>query len=158
MSAALSALDPNEVRQRLQAALRTIKAQRLEWNEALDAQLRDLRSRGLTWDAIADTMGAGRNTVLERARKIGVRTGTPKLQPPPVPQREHIDRAPKSAGDADTWGAIVASTCMAGAAYSRPHDPPPSPVCLHDDGCVLRSVPGFSYCAGHRARIYCVET
>ncbi len=157
MSAALSTLDSNKVRQRLQNALRTIRVRRVRWDDALDAQLRDLRRSGLTWEAVAETMGAGRNTVLERARKIGVRTAIAKVQPPPVAPREHLDRAPKAAGDADTWGAIVVGTCMAGALYSRPHDPPPSPVCLHENGCTLRSVTGFSYCATHRARIYCVE-
>jgi hypothetical protein len=143
--------------QERQARTRRPRACPIEWTDALDDRIRGLRGQGLTWDQVALAMGLGRNSTLERARKIGVRTNAAKVQPPPVAPREHLDRAPKAAGDADTWGLIVASTCMAGAAYSRPHDPLPSPVCLHEDGCTLRSVTGFSYCATHRARIYCVE-
>ena len=50
------------------------------WTAELDEKLKALRAGGYTWDGVALEMGYGRNTVLERGRRIGAR----KLRPVPA--------------------------------------------------------------------------
>jgi hypothetical protein len=89
----------------------------VRWTAELDERLRVLRGDGQTWDAIAAAMGLGRNTVLERGRKIGVRR---RLQPPPCVVEEARDRPPRQAGHPLTWGLINAGTVLEGEAYPYP--------------------------------------
>jgi hypothetical protein len=87
------------------------------WTAARDAQLRDLREAGLTWDRVAAAMGLGRNSVLERARKIGVRMWR---QAAPAAEVEARDRPPRQAGHPQTWGMITAGTVLEGERYPYP--------------------------------------
>jgi len=87
------------------------------WAKARDEQLRDLREAGLTWDGIAEAMGLGRNTVLERARKIGIRMWRPRA---PAALVEARDRPPRQAGHPQTWGMITAGTVLEGERYPYP--------------------------------------
>ncbi len=87
------------------------------WAEARDEQLRALRDAGLTWDGVAEAMGLGRNTVLERARKIGIRMWR---QRPPAAPVEARDRPPRQAGHPQTWGMINAGTVLEGERYPFP--------------------------------------
>jgi hypothetical protein len=89
----------------------------VEWTPTLDAQLCLLRCQGATWDGIAQYMGLGRNTVLERGRKIGARALRP-AQPRPV--LEHRDRPARPAGHPETWGLITSGTVLDGEAYPYP--------------------------------------
>jgi hypothetical protein len=83
----------------------------------MDARLRMLRSGGMTWDRIAAAMELGRNTVLERGRKIGAR----KLpQAPASVVEEARDRPPRQAGHPFTWCLINAGTVLEGEAYPYP--------------------------------------
>ena len=87
------------------------------WTAALDNDVRTLRTAGLTWDAVAREMRLGRNTVLERGRRIGARR--PTLRPEPTTD-EAADRPAKPAGHPDTWGLITMGTVLEGAPYPFP--------------------------------------
>ena len=89
----------------------------VQWTEALDTRLCGFREAGLTWDGIAEAMGLGRNTVLERGRKIGARRLRPR---PVVVQEEARDRPARQAGHPETWGLITAGTVLDGEAYPYP--------------------------------------
>jgi hypothetical protein len=89
---------------------------RVTWTPDLDERLRDLRGGGLTWDHVATSMGLGRNTVLERGRKIGARR-RPAILPPTA---EAKDRPPRCAGHPMTWGLLIAGTVLDGEAYPYP--------------------------------------
>ncbi len=89
----------------------------VRWSPELDERLRMLRGGGMTWDRIADAMGLGRNTVLERGRKIGARR---RVKPPPCTQEEARDRPPRQAGHPLTWGLINAGTVLEGEPYPYP--------------------------------------
>jgi hypothetical protein len=88
----------------------------VRWSAALDDQLKALRAAGLTWDAVAQEMALGRNTVLERGRRIGAR----KL-PPPMPESlEAADRPARPPGHPVSWGLITAGTVLEGQPYPYP--------------------------------------
>lgn len=87
------------------------------WTEVLDERLRALRGARLTWDRVALEMGLGRNTVLERARRIGARTKRPAVPLEPVEAR---DRPARPAGHPHTWGMITAGTVLEGEKYPYP--------------------------------------
>src|SRR5271155_1597203 len=87
------------------------------WTAALDSEVRALRTAGLTWDAVAREMRLGRNTVLERGRRIGARR--PRQHSEPATE-EAADRPAKPAGHPDTWGLITAGTVLEGAPYPFP--------------------------------------
>jgi hypothetical protein len=80
-------------------------------------RLRALRGSGMTWDGIAAEMGLGRNTVLERGRRIGARR-MPVAQT--CPQEEPRDRPPRQAGHPLTWELINRGTVLEGEAYPYP--------------------------------------
>jgi hypothetical protein len=87
------------------------------WTFGLDARLRALRLEGLTWDQVALEMEMGRNTVLERGRRIGARG----------PRRVHTrvflepkDRPPRPAGHPATWALVTDGTLLAGEPYPFP--------------------------------------
>ncbi len=89
----------------------------VHWTQELDERLRALREAGITWDGIAEAMGLGRNTVLERGRKIGAR----RLRPRPAPVVEEArDRPARQAGHPVTWGLLTAGTVLDGEAYPYP--------------------------------------
>jgi hypothetical protein len=87
------------------------------WTPELDERLLQLRLYGLTWDAIASAMRLGRNTVLERGRKIGARRPP---APRPAVAEEARDRPPRQAGHPITWGLLNAGTVLEGEAYPYP--------------------------------------
>jgi hypothetical protein len=89
----------------------------VKWSEESDACLKQLREVGTTWDGIALAMGLGRNTVLERGRRIGVRRLPPG--PPPEPE-ESRDRPARQAGHPQTWGLLTLGTLLEGEAYPYP--------------------------------------
>ena len=88
----------------------------VKWTAELDERLRNLRSAGVTWDGIASAMSLGRNTVLERGRKIGARR-TPTCPPP---AEEARDRPARQPGHPATWGLITSGTVLEGETYPYP--------------------------------------
>ncbi len=89
----------------------------VHWTPELDDRLRGLRTANMTWDAIALAMGLGRNTVLERGRKIGARRLRLCV---PVAAEEARDRPARQAGHPETWGLLTAGTLLEGEAYPYP--------------------------------------
>ncbi len=85
------------------------------WSAELDQRLRDLRWLGMTWEAIAAEMRLGRNTVLERGRRLGARR-----KPVVRPMAEDADRPARPPGHPLTWGAITEGTVLDGCAYPFP--------------------------------------
>jgi hypothetical protein len=61
-------------------------------------------------------MGLGRNTVLERGRKIGAR----RMAPLPASPEEPKDRAARQASHPLTWGLLTRGTVLDGEAYPYP--------------------------------------
>jgi hypothetical protein len=91
----------------------------VRWTADLDEKLKALRAGGLTWDAMAVAMGMGRNTVLERGRRIGARKLRPTAHPlPPLPVA--ADRPARPPGHASCWGLITAGTVLDGEPYPYP--------------------------------------
>ena len=90
---------------------------RIVWTAALDGEVRALRMAGLTWDAVAREMCLGRNTVLERGRRLGARRPRRHISPA---IDEAADRPAKPAGHPDTWGLIIAGTVLDGTPYPFP--------------------------------------
>ena len=90
---------------------------RTVWTTELDGKLRALRDAGRTWDGIAAEMKLGRNTVLERGRKIGARR-----VPVQVPQviEESKDRPARGAGHPACWSLLTDGTPLAGMPYPFP--------------------------------------
>ena len=89
----------------------------VRWTPELDARLRELRAAGTTWDGIALAMELGRNTVLERGRKIGAR----RLRKPLCCAAEEArDRPARQAGHPLTWELLNAGTVLEGEAYPYP--------------------------------------
>jgi hypothetical protein len=89
----------------------------VRWTAELDGELRALRGAGVTWDGIASAMSLGRNTVLERGRKIGARRLRPVIAPL---LEEPRDRPARQAGHPATWALITAGTVLEGEAYPYP--------------------------------------
>ena len=87
------------------------------WTPELDGLLRSLRDAGRTWDGIAAEMGLGRNTVLERGRKIGARRVPVQAE---VIVEESKDRAARVAGYPACWSLLTDETPLAGEAYPFP--------------------------------------
>jgi hypothetical protein len=89
----------------------------LVWTQALDEQLREMRVAGMTWDGIAAALALGRNSVLERARKIGARVPRQVVR---LVEEEPRDRPARPAGHPQTWGLITDGTVLDGERYPFP--------------------------------------
>jgi hypothetical protein len=90
---------------------------RVVWSAALDDRLRLLRAGGLTWDQVALEMEMGRNTVLERGRRIGAR-GPRRVGPRLT--LEPQDRPARPPGHPYCWGLLTDGTVLAGEPYPYP--------------------------------------
>ena len=90
----------------------------IEWSEADDSTIRDMRERSEKWDSIASVLGYARETVLSRAKAIGL--NTERKCAPSVHARPEND-APLPAGHPDTWGMLLRLTpSLAGTPYPHP--------------------------------------
>lgn len=90
-------------------------AQAIIWTEAQDTRIKRLRAERASWDVIALAVGVSRWTAIERGRVIGAR-----LPPDDFVPAIDMDRQPYPAGAPETWGAMIAGTCLAGMAYPLP--------------------------------------
>lgn len=97
---------------------------RFAWTPELDRELLARRAAQASWDEIARALRVGRNTVIDRARRLGIRkrgTWPPQcLAPMPEADAEPMDRRPRPPGHPDSWGAITRGTALEGAAYPYP--------------------------------------
>jgi len=90
---------------------------RVEWTQERDDRLMALRRGGMTWDDIATDMSLGRNTVLERGRRIGAKRVAQARQ---GNVEEPRDRPARQAGHPLTWDLINRGTVLEGEAYPYP--------------------------------------
>ena len=91
----------------------------IRWSPHADAQILTLRAAGATWHDVASSLSVGRNSVIERARRIGLRPMT-RIQPAPKPPIERVDRPALPAGHPLSWQTITANTPLEGAPYPFP--------------------------------------
>ncbi len=89
---------------------------RVRWTDDQDARIRHLRGAGMTWTAIAEAMQLGRNTVLERGRRLGARRKLPRLRP----MLEDPERPPRCPGHPECWELLTQGTVLEGCAYPYP--------------------------------------
>jgi hypothetical protein len=86
------------------------------WSPAADSTIRSMRGAGASWDTICAVLGLCRWTVIERARHIGATFTAPVVE---TTATEDTGREPYPPGHPETWGVIIAGTCLAGSAYQR---------------------------------------
>jgi hypothetical protein len=91
----------------------------ITWSSHADAQLLQLRAAGLPWHAVASHLQVGRNSVIERARRLGLPPIT-RMQPPPRPVLERTDRPALPPGHPLSWLAITSNSTLAGEPYPFP--------------------------------------
>ena len=91
----------------------------ITWTHLADARLLHLRALGRPWHSVAVELGVGRNAAIERARRLGLQPVT-RIQPPPRPVVERIDRPPLPPGHPVSWQVITAGTCLEGEPYPYP--------------------------------------
>ena len=93
---------------------------KITWSSEADIATLRRRAEGLPWHTLAAELKVGRNSVIERARRLGLpaltslRTNVGKLRAP------HNDRQPLSAGHPITWSAITKGTTLDGITYPFP--------------------------------------
>jgi hypothetical protein len=90
---------------------------KLVWTEAADQRLRSLRFAGLTWDQVALEFELGRNTVLERGRRIGARGPGRRAEQVAVMA---ADRPALPPGHPIMWNLLTDGTVLAGQPYPFP--------------------------------------
>lgn len=93
-------------------------AQQITWSRDADAAILHLRAAGTPWPRVAAHLQVGRNAVIERARRLGLR---PAAQPTrQATQAPRIDRPALQAGHPLSWDAITHGTTLHGMAYPLP--------------------------------------
>lgn len=89
---------------------------RIEWTPEADRTIIRMRSERASWNTIRTALGHSYWTIIERDKKIGAELPPPvEAEPEPDP-----DRDPLPPGHPDTWGPIIARTCLAGVPYPHP--------------------------------------
>ena len=91
----------------------------IAWTNQADTHLLRLRADGLPWHAVASKLNVGRNAVIERSRRLGLRPLT-HVQPAPRPIPERNDRPALPAGHPISWRAITDSTPLQDEPYPYP--------------------------------------
>ena len=88
---------------------------RLDWDNGLQDRLVALAAvPGASWDAISFALGISRNAAIARAAETNVvRTRAPRASP----LLRLRGREAYPAGAPETWGLLVAGTCMAGESW-----------------------------------------
>ena len=99
------------------------------YTEQQDATIREMHARGSTFSKIANEIGKSRNSVIGRARRLGLHA--PKQEAKPTPPRASTGRK----GEQCQW--------IAG-------DPSPDDSCK----CLAPVEPGWPYCPEHLERAY----
>ena len=91
----------------------------IRWTPHADAQILNLRAAGLPWRDVATQLRVGRNSIIERARRLGLPPMT-RLQPAPRPILERIDRPALPPGHPLSWRAITNNSSLEGEPYPFP--------------------------------------
>ncbi len=90
------------------------------WSPQADATILTLRAHGMPWRAVAAQLSIGRNSVIERARRLGVRPITYIAPEPPRPELPRNDRPALPPGHPLTWKAITDNSPLQDAPYPVP--------------------------------------
>jgi hypothetical protein len=91
----------------------------ISWSPHADAQLLHLRAVGLPWHAVASHLSVGRNSVIERARRLGL-PAIDRFAPSPRKNPTRVDRPALAPGHPLSWQAITDNSLLEGAAYPFP--------------------------------------
>ena len=91
----------------------------IAWSAHADSQLLHMRAAGLPWHAVASTLRVGRNSVIERARRLGL-PAISRLPLAPRPVLERVDRPALPSGHPLSWLAITSNSLLAGEPYPYP--------------------------------------
>ncbi len=91
----------------------------IAWSPQADAQILTLRAAGFPWRTVASELRVGRNSIIERARRLGLPPVT-RIQPKPRPVLERIDRPALPPGHPSSWQAITVNTPLEGEPYPYP--------------------------------------
>ena len=91
----------------------------ISWSPHADAQLLHLRAAGLPWHAVASHLCVGRNSVIERARRLGLPPIT-RAQLAPRLMSERVDRPALPSGHPSSWQAITNNSPLEGEPYPFP--------------------------------------
>lgn len=92
----------------------------ITWTQHADTAILRLRAAGRAWPAIASELRVGRNSVIERARRLGLPAAhrpAPSLVPRSVPR---VERLALPAGHPITWSAITSGTVLDQVPYPLP--------------------------------------
>ena len=91
----------------------------IAWSAHADSQLLHMRAAGVSWRGVATTLRVGRNSVIERARRLGLPAMT-RLPLTPRPLLERVDRPALPPGHPLSWLAITSNSLLAGEPYPYP--------------------------------------
>lgn len=84
----------------------------IRWTDQQDFTIKRMRAEGSSWELIAQAVGICRWTVIKRGNLIGAKLPPPDFVPDVDPNRPSLPP-----GHPDTWGAMIANSCLAGMAY-----------------------------------------
>ena len=92
----------------------------ITWSQYADTAILRLRAAGRPWPAIASELRVGRNSVIERARRLGLPPAI-RLAPPSLPRPvARVERLALPAGHPITWSAITSGTLLDHVPYPLP--------------------------------------
>ncbi len=91
----------------------------IAWTPHADALILQLRAAGLPWRSVATELRIGRNSIIERARRLGLPPIT-RIQPAARPIPVRLDRPALPAGHPLSWQAITDNSPLEGAPYPFP--------------------------------------
>ena len=91
----------------------------IAWSPQADATILHLRAAGLPWHAVASELRIGRNSIIDRARYLGL-PPVSKVTPAPSPAPKRIDRPALPPGHPFSWQAITSNTPLEGEPYPYP--------------------------------------
>ena len=93
---------------------------KITWSNEADGAILRLRAAGIPWHKLAAELRVGRNSVIERARRLGL--PAVKIDRPPSLQCKAVrdDRLPLGAGHPISWSVITDGTVLQGSPYPYP--------------------------------------
>lgn len=92
----------------------------ITWSHDADVAILRLRADGKAWPVIASELRVGRNSVIERARYLGLPPAIRLVQPPRRFALARTDRPALPAGHPITWSAITSGTALDSVPYPMP--------------------------------------
>ena len=91
----------------------------IAWSPQADALILQLRAAGFPWRTLANELRVGRNSIIERARRLGLPPAS-KTYAPPRPILERTERLPLPPGHPLSWHAITNNSPLEGEPYPYP--------------------------------------